>query len=57
MPATAVDDLLAWADYDASRQARWRKDAEWMAERDSKRREVKDTGKGRARLGPKHVSE
>jgi hypothetical protein len=52
-----VDDLLAWADYDASRQVRWRKDAEWMAERDSKRREVKETGKGRARLGPKHVSE
>jgi hypothetical protein len=56
LPATQVDDLLAWADYDASRHARWRKDAEWRAKAESKRAEVKQEGLRRAQgVGPKHV--
>lgn len=59
LPATEVDDLLAWADYDASRNARWRRDAELRAKRDTKRAEVQaqSTRRRAAGVGMPHVDE
>lgn len=55
LPCTQVDDLLAFADYDATRQRRWQKDAELRSKRDQKRTEIKQESKRRAQLGPRHV--
>jgi hypothetical protein len=54
-PCTHVDDMLAFADYDASRRARWKKDAEWRSKRDHERADVKQESKARAILGPRHT--
>jgi hypothetical protein len=55
LPCTQVDDLLAFADYEASRSRRWQKDSEWRSKRDQKRTEVAQDGKRRAQFGPRHV--